>query len=344
VLGNPYFRFFNVDCAKSITLTGQEMIKNSIIEAENYVDYLKTGKHIKPEIITKKEIESNQYERPAKHIVTSDTDSLFITFENIINKKDENIIEKIDKYCVQVQKFLNEEIIAHLVKKHNIDTTMNKLELKNELIIDRSLFLSKKHYAIHVIKREGVLINENISMGLDTKRSDYPSYTKECLEKLIDMILNDKSFSIIKIFDFIEDVKKEFAIKITKGDKTVARPVSFNKKIEEYKSITQAVRGMGYWNDIEYVAFQTGSKGYLFQIHGIDLEKAPENVKNNYINKYLNNGKSIDVIVLPEDEDRLPNYYIVKNNEMLDFAWKKRYELLLDPIIKNNEKTDPLTF
>jgi hypothetical protein len=43
VFGNKVFRFFNVDCARSITLSGQEAIKNVMINAENFVESKKTN-------------------------------------------------------------------------------------------------------------------------------------------------------------------------------------------------------------------------------------------------------------------------------------------------------------
>jgi DNA polymerase elongation subunit (family B) len=73
-------------------------------------------------------------------------------------------------------------------KRHNVDEIYNRLELKNELICKRGLFLAKKRYSNYVIEQEGRKTDEIINMGLEIKRSDFQSYTKECLKELLDII------------------------------------------------------------------------------------------------------------------------------------------------------------
>jgi len=343
ILGNKVFRFFNVDCARTITLTGQEMIKNAILEANNFVDSLKTGKHIRPEPLTKEEMYGD-VSRETPYIITGDTDSLFATLQDIVGKGKIDDLKIIYDYCNRIQTYLNKNLIPEILKKHNIDIENNKLELKNELVIKRGLFISKKHYAVNVISQEGVKADEIVAMGLDTKRSDYPSYTKECLKELFDILLKSDKVSITRINEYVKNKEKDFMDKIKKGDKTVARPVSWGKKLEDYKTIPQGVKAMENWNKLMYNVHNVGSKSYLFHVQGIDLDRTPKDVAENYNKNFLGNGKKLEVVAVPEDEKSLPNFLIPNVKEMLEFSWKDRYKILLGPLNEVKEKDKILKF
>ena len=342
ILGNKVFRFFNVDCARTITLTGQEMIKNAILETDRYIDFLKTGKHIRPDKLTKDEIYGD-LSRETKNVITGDTDSAFCTLKSLIPKKLENF-DLIHKYSNEIQDFLNNKLVPEIISKYNIEIERNKLEMKNELIIRRGLFVSKKHYALYVVEQEGIKVDEIQVKGLDTRRSDYPSYSKECLQELFDIMLKTDTYSPVKINQFVNGKENDFTDRIKSGDKTIARPISWGKKLKDYKTITQGVRAMQNWNNLVYDIHNTGSKAYLFHIQGIDFDKAPKDVIDNYNKNFQGLGKKLDVVGLPEDEPRLPEYLIPDVKKMLEFSWKDRYKIILEPMHETKEKDKILKF
>ena len=345
VLGNSNFRFFDRDCARSITLSGQEAIKYSIMEGNNLVESFDSGE--------KKEVEKLQIDemygdlsRETPYVITGDTDSLFITYGNILDKSKpvDEIIKKINKWNKKVEEYLNKDIIEKIVSSKNVDLKYNRLNLKNELVIKRGLFLAKKRYSIHVIEQEGTKKDKVQSMGLEIKRSDFPSFTKECLQELLDIILKEDKISIRKINEFIRIKEKEFLIKIRNGDKTIARPAAFTKKLKDYKVLTPGVKGMIAWNKIIYDIFIPGSRGYLYKISGIDFDKAPKEVMTKYNKEYLDNGEKIETIVIPDEESKLPEYFIPDVKAILKFAWTDRYNLLLEPILEVKTQQEVLTF
>jgi hypothetical protein len=287
-----------------------------------------------PDPLTKQEMYGD-VTRDTEFIITGDTDSLFVTFDEIVDKSksEDEIMDKIGGWCNEIQSFLNNQIIAPLVDRHNVPPLRNRLELKNELIIKRGLFLAKKHYAIYVISQEGRKTDEIVNMGIATKRSDYPSYTKESLSELLDLILKSDEVSIKKIMNFIHSRERNFLQKIKVGDKTVARPSAFTRKLSQYKRIPPGVISMLNWNELEYNIFNVGSKGYLFKLNGIDLMTAPPEVVERYNEKFLANGKKLDYISLPDEEVSLPPYYVVDTRAMLKFAWVDRYNLMLEPVM-----------
>jgi hypothetical protein len=178
-------------------------------------------------------------------------------------------------------------------------------------------------------------------MGLEIKRSDYPSKTKEFLSELLDLLLKSKKVSVPKLMDYINRKEKEFMELIAKGDKSVARPISYGKKIEDYKVMPQGVKAMEAWNSIMYNAHQTGSKAYMFWVSSIDIMVAPKEVRENY-HRYLNNGNKLEVIGVPDEEEYLPSFFTPNKDAALKFSFRDRYELMMKPLMKIKKKNSGL--
>ena len=101
-----------------------------------------------------------------KYIITSDTDSIFVVLQDFVDKEDLNEVGKI---CGGIENFLNNKIVLGVVKKHQVNVDVNKLRLKNELVCKRGVFISKKHYALNIVKREEKLVNEIKIVGIGTQ-------------------------------------------------------------------------------------------------------------------------------------------------------------------------------
>jgi DNA polymerase elongation subunit (family B) len=331
VVANKAFRFFDLSLAAAITLGGQEALKTSIIEGDAYMRHLDTGEdYISPPPLTKKEMFSDEMpERTNEYIVTGDTDSIFCCFENF---KEEKTVENIHKWCAEIENFLNKDRIVNVVKKHNVDLEYNKLMLKNELVIARGLFLAKKRYAIRVINKEGKDVDRIDYMGVEIKRSDYPSKSKEFLAELSELVLRSDKVVISHLLEFVQTKEKEFLTLVRSGDKTIARPVSYGKKLKDYKLIPQGVKAMEAWNKIMYDIHKTGTKAYMYWVSGIDIDKAPKDVREKY-HKFIKNGNKLEVIAIPDEEAKLPSFFISNIKATMKFVFKDRYELMLDPLI-----------
>jgi hypothetical protein len=269
-----------------------------------------------------------------KYVITGDTDSIFVCLQDFItnSKDDKENVSNVLSLCDKVENFLNNNVVPEVVKKHQADLSRNKLKVKNELVCKRGLFLVKKRYALRVIFKEGKEKNETEIKGIETRRSDYPSLTKEYLKELLDMILIPKEISIVDILDYVENRREEIIKKIITGDKSIARPSSFGKEIINYKKVPQNVISMINWNDLMYTHFYQGSRGYLFKILGLNLDKAPENVKSNYFKHFSSTGRKLEVISVPRDEQRLPEFFIPNVKEMIKFSWDDRVNPIVEPL------------
>jgi uracil-DNA glycosylase family 4 len=335
VVATKGFRFFDISIATAITLGGQEALKHSIIEGEAFMKSLdKETEYSPPVPLTKDEYYAATLpERKTKYIITGDTDSIFCCFRDF---KDHSI-DAINKHCKTIQTFLNKDIMTDLVLRHNVDPEFNALELKNEVICSRGLFLAKKHYVTRVIMNEGIKVDKMNYMGVAIKRSDYPSQTKDFLRELMEIIMKDEKFSMKKVMNFIKENQIKFRENTIKGDKTLARPVSWNKTLADYKVMPQGVRSMLAWNNIMYSVHQKGSRAYMYWIKGLDYSKAPRDIIEKY-EKHVASMKAktkknpLNVIAIPDNEEGLPDYFIIDVDASMAFTFEARYNLMLEPI------------
>ena len=248
---------------------------------------------------------------------------------------EKELVELIISESKDIERILNIDFMGKYCELHNVDLEHNKLRVKQEVVAKRGYFMSvKKKYALKIVNQEGKWVDECDIKGISSKRSDYPQFTKIKISKLLDLILLEDNISFKKIREFVSDTENEAKLLCISGDKSVARPVSFSRKVNEYKKVPSHVLGMLLWNDLEYNYFVKGTKGYLYKISGVDLYIAPNGVKRNIhkMNEKHNN------IVLPYEEDKLPEHYSINVDAMLDFCWVQRYRELLSPIMNLVDK------
>lgn len=177
VLGLPVFRFYDLDNAAAVTLTGQTIIKSSAAKVnEYYKNILGTNED---------------------HVVYIDTDSVFVSAKPLLDKlysdTDPNdtkkIITNVAEIVDSVQKYINDSY--DLLATHQLFITSGKhrFQIKQELICLSGLWTAKKRYALFVLSREGILVNKLKVTGLDTVRSSFPPAFAGFMEKTIKNIL-----------------------------------------------------------------------------------------------------------------------------------------------------------
>lgn len=341
VLGSKFFRFMVQDLVEAITMTGKEVIKITDL----YVDYLMNELLGKPNEKTLDEQMIEQFELPdvnTKYAIYTDTDSTMIEFKDLVELEEEKIgkklsDEKIIKFILkQVEYFqnkINNELMPYINKKRNISKEHNYFQFKNEWIARRTWFLtSKKKYALHKLFLEGEKVNQIETKGLDTERSDYPNRTKEILFELLNKLLKTE-WTYDEIMEFVDEKRIELRNIIKSGNVSISKPVSWAKETYKKRKPSHII-AMENWNTLEYEYFQHGNKGYLFYIKGVDREKyikAGKDPKNLEI--YMNQPENYrTIIAVPQFEEKLPNYYIVDIDRMLNFVWEDRWKILLEPI------------
>ena len=342
VLGNEHWRFYCPNLGKTITLTGQEMLKYS---ATRLYDYM-TGKVNE----TNHPIDVGfEPKAVANEIVKyGDTDSVFVNLTDYLNKKHITlgINDDVQREIGKIQGFINNIAIPQLLEQHHVNIKHSVMNLKNEFLFNRYYTLQgSKHYCSHVISQEGHPVNFIDIKGLEVKRSEIPPKSQEMLQTIIDTIMDEKNKKqdLKPLIDNIVNKYHDEMMKLLETHKIgAARIVSFSKELSEYKAdrIPQHIKGMLMWNTITGTEdFKMGSKGKLWNILGIDLEKAPKEIQENYHNKFLKKFQSGDLkyICTPEEVEYLPDYYDIDMTKMIEYACKDRADALLQPLWVEDE-------
>ena len=179
VLLLPTFRFYDLENGESITLTGQQLVQfsadignyyyNNEIRTDTYIDYC----------------------------IYQDTDSCFFQALPIIQHRygsidhsDDFLVEKTLEIATEVQDFINKSYDVYAYKYHNV--RQHTWHIKQEMVGKTAFWRDKKkRYAMWIINKTGLPVDEYEIKGFDSVRSDFPkSFRKFMKESIID-VLND---------------------------------------------------------------------------------------------------------------------------------------------------------
>jgi DNA polymerase elongation subunit (family B) len=251
VLGLPAFRFYDIDNAEAVTLTGQTVIK-STADMTN----LKYNKELGT--------------IGDDHNIYIDTDSVFFSAVPLMNVRHDNWVEKdqdtiagyVNDIATEVQDYLNGFYDAISVNIFNVDKDKHRLEIKKEYVAKAGIWIAKKRYAQWIISDNGVPVDKLDVKGLDVKRSSFPTAFKGIMSEVLISILRGETEEQIsdKVLGFkkslidleIKDIAKNSAVKnltkyMPKGKRQlfefakgapahVKAAIAYNDLIEHYHS------------------------------------------------------------------------------------------------------------
>ena len=230
VLGLPSFRFYDVDNAEAVTLTGQTVIKTTEMIANQY--YIKN---------IGKEDDYNVY---------TDTDSVFYQAgplvkarnPNINTNSDEEMIPAILSVAKEVQDHINMVYDTMAKKMFNIDS--HRFDIKQETIAKGGFWVSKKRYAQWIINDNTVNCDKLDVKGLDVKRSSFPTYFKEVMSTVLMDILKDEPKDDIddKILKYKDGMTDQYFVDIAKNSavKDMSKYMFKNQALGEFMKGTPA--------------------------------------------------------------------------------------------------------
>ena len=171
------------DIARSITLTGQEVIKQSNIILRNYI---KENTNLTDEDLIDKD-----------PVLYNDTDSCYVTITSLLEHKKlplfeekyspatNNIVVKDEVYTLvqDIEDYLNKHIKAWA--KESLNTIDPRFVFKRESICDKGLFLQKKRYVLHKLDDEGDPCNTFKYTGVEVVRTTMPDPIKPHVKGII---------------------------------------------------------------------------------------------------------------------------------------------------------------
>ena len=237
-VGNQYFRFYDIRIAEAVTYGGQLSIR-WIEQALNeyFNEILKT--------------ENEDY------VIASDTDSVYITFEKLIDKLNpKDPVKFLDQICTdKIEPFIDGKY-AELAEY--VNAYEQKMVMKREVIADKGIWTAKKRYILNVHNSEGVQYAEPKlkMMGIEAVKSSTPQVCRDKIKDALKLIMvgDEKELN-----DFIQDFRKEW---MEMDAASIAFPRSCN--------------GMGKWKDDNSV-YRKGTpmhvKGALVYNHQLKIKK-----------------------------------------------------------------------
>jgi DNA polymerase elongation subunit (family B) len=194
-MANKYFRWFRLQIAESITLSGQMTIRWAERAVNKYLNMaLKTDN--------------------VDYVIAADTDSLYVCFDKLValvfgDKQDDKqkIVDFLDKVANEkIQKVLDR---AFDELKERTNAFQQKIFMKREAIADLGLWTGKKRYVLNVYDLEGLRYKEpKVKMtGIEAVRSTTPAVCRDAIKKSIEMMLTKTED---ELFDYVEDFRRQF--------------------------------------------------------------------------------------------------------------------------------------
>ncbi len=175
--GNKYSPFYDLDLASSITITGQECIKNAAQHANEYLQ--------------------NTYQVSGDCQLAGDTDSIMITIDPVLKKLNipllvnNQITDETHNIVNDLETELNNAIKEWAKKElFSIDP---RLQFKRESICDVGIFLEKKRYILHILDEEGISVNKTKYVGVEVASTNVPKKVKPLIKKVVETIIKTKS-------------------------------------------------------------------------------------------------------------------------------------------------------
>lgn len=260
--GTPYFRYFNIDIAEAITLSGQLSIQWIIRKLNEFMNKL---------------LETTDKD----YVIASDTDSSYIEFGDLVKKifpKDapkEKIINALDSFAkAKLEPFLEEsyEELAEYMNAYE-----NKMEMEREAIAEKGFWTAKKRYALSVWDNEGVRYQtpKLKVLGLESKKSSTPQICRDKLYAAYGLMLKDTSDNDTLI-KYIDEFK-------TKWNELNLDEISFPRGCNGVTKYYDELNVFGKKCPIHV-------KGALYHnklINDLGLEKEIETIKNGDKIKFL---------------------------------------------------------
>lgn len=219
-LANEFFRWFNINNAEAVTMSGQMSTKFIETKLNGYMNKL---------LGTTNE----------DYIIAADTDSIYLHFDPLIQKvgltDEQQIIDFIDKACTQKIEPFIDKTFQELANMSN--AKFQKMVMKRETISNKGIFSAKKMYILNVWDSEGVRYSEpKLKMkGVQAVRSSTPMIVRDKIKAIYSLIMNKDEKELLA---YVEKFKEEFE---SLNFIDIAFPRGCNN-MEEYSDVSSIYR------------------------------------------------------------------------------------------------------
>jgi DNA polymerase elongation subunit (family B) len=175
-LGNQYFRYYDLDLAEAVTMSGQLAIRWIETHLNQFLNKIcKTTEE--------------------DYVIASDTDSVMVRMSKLValinpDKSQKKTVDFLDKSCKEL-------LLPFIAKKYDelakrMNAYENKMSMKRETISSKGIWTAKKRYMLAVHKGEDDVYMEKPELkitGIETARSSTPQVVRKHLKEAIRIIM-----------------------------------------------------------------------------------------------------------------------------------------------------------
>jgi DNA polymerase elongation subunit (family B) len=288
---NAHCRFYDKRIGQSVTLTGRQIVKHMM-------------SHINEQI-------TGEYNHEGESIVYGDTDSCYFSaypiFKEQIESGDlawdkENVITIYDHVAEQI----NISFPSFMEKAFHCPRNKGEIiKAGRELVGDRSIFITKKRYAINIYDKEGKRkdVNDKLgdikAMGLDLKRADTPKYVQEFLYRILSMLIQEGK-GRDEIIEKIKEFKQYMSDQPSWSKGSPKSVNNLTKHTEIYEKTKKC--GVGH-------AMAAINWNYLRRMHNDNYSMKIVDGMKIIVCKLKPNPLGMNSIAYPTDELRLPKWF-----------------------------------
>lgn len=242
VFANQYGPLYDIDCASSITNTGQDVIK----EAANILNGYMLEKYGIDEDV----------------VIYGDTDSTHFTIQPILDKLDEkffddnnNITERVYEIAKDFNDILNKRINEW--SRDRLNSIDSRFHFKREAICSVCLYEAKKHYILYVRdkgNKDPIPCNYIKPVGVELVKTTLSDEIKEAIREIVMSILTSKSWE--KTIDIYRKKYEEFKkmapedVAFRSAIKTYDKYASMSKGFDIAKRTPAAVSASIFYNEL----------------------------------------------------------------------------------------------
>ena len=194
-VGNQYFRYYKIENAEAITLSGQVSIRWIENRINTYLNKLLSTEDI-------------------DYVVASDTDSVYINFGPLVDKFFSNKIDDKAKVVTILDKVCQDKLEPFISKSYEelasyVNAYDQKMEMKRENIADRGIWTAKKRYILNVWDSEGVRYEDPKLkiMGIEAVKSSTPAPCRTMIKDALKLMMSGTEEDVI---DFIDKSRDKF--------------------------------------------------------------------------------------------------------------------------------------
>jgi len=328
---NEHCRFYDKRIGQSVTLSGRQIVKHMMSTINETI----TG----------------EYNHDGSAIVYGDTDSCYFSaYASLqpqikggeLNWNKETCIGLYDGIADQA----NDSFPAFMERAFHAPRKNGEIiKAGRELIGDRTLFITKKRYAINIFDKEGKRKDKDgkmgdvKAMGLDLKRADTPKYIQDFLMDVLCMVLQEGK-SREEVIEKIKEFKKTLS---EQDSWTKGSPKGVNK-LTTYGDL-EANSKTGRANMPGHVRAAL-NYNYLRRVNGDNYSMKIVDGMKVIVCKLKQNALGFTSIAYPTDELRLPAWFCelpFDDNEMERTLVDEKIENLLGVLgwdLRSNTNTN----